>query len=625
MRYFHIYFIYSYWKKPLTLHELLEEAEKLETSEIPDGIVIFPPENANDENTDEDSGEEDNVVLNNLPGSQLLAEAEFLEDFGTYGYMNENEAVEVENENETVEEENEIVAMEEVNKNEAQKEKWDSEDELPLSSFVQHKVKKIKKFNFTKADLDVNLSEWKPVLTPQNNLSPATLFKLFFSNEVIDDLVRFSNIYALQKNRAGDITYDEMLCFIGILILSGYSIVSRRKMYWQNSPDTHNSLVSSGISRDRFQYIMSNIHCCDNGDLDKNDRFAKVRPLFQALNKKFFDYAPTEENHSVDEAMVPYFGRQNCKQFIKGKPIRWGYKLWVGATRLGYIVYFEPYQGSSTKLPEQYKELGLGASVVLQYADILESTGYQNYHMFFDNFFTSLSLLKELQFRGIKATGTVRENRINNCPLINSKNIKKKERGFFDYALADSEIIICRWNDNNVTTIASNAASVFPLNRAKRFSQKEKKHLYIEQPRLIKLYNENMGGVDRSDQNIAQYRISIRGKKWYFPLISHTIDMAVQNSWHLHRKNGGKQDQLSFRRAIATELLETYKRTTKRGPSKYPQNHREHSRYDRIDHLVIYQEKQCRCALCHKKVNFRCAKCDVGLHPKECFLLYHTK
>lgn len=58
---------------------------------------------------------------------------------------------------------------------------------------------------------------------------------------------------------------------------------------------------------------MSNIHCCDNGDCDKNDGFAKVRPLFQALNKKFLHCAPTEENHSIDKGMVPYFGRHSCK------------------------------------------------------------------------------------------------------------------------------------------------------------------------------------------------------------------------------------------------------------------------------------------------------------------------
>ncbi|KAF2895862.1 hypothetical protein ILUMI_10315, partial [Ignelater luminosus] len=48
-----------------------------------------------------------------------------------------------------------------------------------------------------------------------------------------------------------------------------------------------------------------------------------------------------------DEAIVSYFGRHSCKHFIKGKPIRWGYKLWVGALQLGSIVSFSPYQGAS--------------------------------------------------------------------------------------------------------------------------------------------------------------------------------------------------------------------------------------------------------------------------------------
>jgi hypothetical protein len=43
-----------------------------------------------------------------------------------------------------------------------------------------------------------------------------------------------------------------------------------------------------------------------------------------------------------------------------------------------------------------------------------------------------------------------------------------------------------------------------------------------------------MGGVDRADQNISVYRVSIRGKKWYFSLISHCIDMAEQNAWQLY-------------------------------------------------------------------------------------------
>ncbi|KYB24745.1 hypothetical protein TcasGA2_TC031015 [Tribolium castaneum] len=63
------------WKKPLTLNE--EEVENLEDETvIPDEIIFFPPENANECNIDKDSGEEDNVVLNNLPGSQLRGNVE---------------------------------------------------------------------------------------------------------------------------------------------------------------------------------------------------------------------------------------------------------------------------------------------------------------------------------------------------------------------------------------------------------------------------------------------------------------------------------------------------------------------------------------------------------------------
>nr|CAI5843335.1 unnamed protein product [Callosobruchus analis] len=369
---------------------------------------------------------------------------------------------------------------------------------------------------------------------------------------------------------------------------------------------------------------MSNIHCNDNNNLEKNDRFSKIRPLFNALNNKFFNNSPVEENHSVDEAMVPYFGRHGCKQFIRGKPIRWGYKFWVGATRTGYIVHFDPYQGSSSTLPEQYSDLGLGSAVVLQYADVLQRMPYGPFHLFFDNYFTSLSLLKELGARNMKGTGTIRENRIPECPLKRSSDLKVSDRGTFDYSLVDDDIVICKWNDNSVVTLASNASAVFPLHNAKRFSKSEKKHIYISQPSIIKSCNENMGGVDRSDQNIGQYRTTIRGKKWYFPLIAHCVDMAVQNAWHLHKQNGGILDQLSFRRAISNELLETHKKTTKRGPSRAPKSVHEYSRYDRLDHLVVYQEQQRRCAICHKKANFICHKCTVSLHPKDCFYDYHT-
>jgi hypothetical protein len=64
------------------------------------------------------------------------------------------------------------------------------------------------------------------------------------------------------------------------------------------------------------------------------------------MNEKFMEFAPLEEYHSIDESMIPYCGTTSCKQFIRRKPIRWG---------LGYIIWFDPYQGASATLPDKYK------------------------------------------------------------------------------------------------------------------------------------------------------------------------------------------------------------------------------------------------------------------------------
>ena len=42
-----------------------------------------------------------------------------------------------------------------------------------------------------------------------------------------------------------------------------------------------------------------------------------------------------------------------------------------------------------------------------------------------------------------------------------------------------------------------------------------------------------MGGVDRMDQNISYYRISIRSKKWWVAFFMFMPDVAIQNAWLL--------------------------------------------------------------------------------------------
>ncbi|KAK8372070.1 hypothetical protein O3P69_011026 [Scylla paramamosain] len=47
-----------------------------------------------------------------------------------------------------------------------------------------------------------------------------------------------------------------------------------------------------------------------------------------------------------------------------------------------------------------------------------------------------------------------------------------------------------------------------------RWSVTERKKIRVQQPNMIQSYNKFMGGVDLMDRFVAQYRPSIRSKKW---------------------------------------------------------------------------------------------------------------
>ena len=51
--------------------------------------------------------------------------------------------------------------------------------------------------------------------------------------------------------------------------------------------------------------------------------------------------------------MIEYLGRHGCKQCIRGKPIRFGYKVWCLNTSDGYLVSFDLYQGRTYEENEE--------------------------------------------------------------------------------------------------------------------------------------------------------------------------------------------------------------------------------------------------------------------------------
>ncbi|KAK9737326.1 Transposase IS4 [Popillia japonica] len=233
----------------------------------------------------------------------------------------------------------------------------------------------------------------------------------------------------------------------------------------------------------------------------------KLRPLMDYLRANFIKKFIPEGHLNLDESIVKYYGRHPNKQFIRGKPILFGYKVWCLNAELGYLVKFDFYKGKSTRGNALY-ENGFGkcaAPLMNMIDDFLRDVSKLPLKFYFDNLFTGFNILHYLKQRGYDGTGTIRDNRIpKSCPLPAKNTFSKSlERDDFISAIDKEDgIIVTKWLGNNVVSVASTCHGVNPTAQVKRFSQKEKRIIQVLRPSVITEYNGFMGGTDLMDENI---------------------------------------------------------------------------------------------------------------------------
>jgi len=166
---------------------------------------------------------------------------------------------------------------------------------------------------------------WKALFREPTDLSPVSLFESVFTPALMELICRKSNKHASQKDQQDfDLDVPTLKLFIAILLLSGYVPLPLCPMYWEANGAVHNLMVSGAISRNRFSAIISNIHFASSNSMDAGDKFAKVRPLLDHVNSACLTNFHPKQVLSVDESMVPYFGRHGAKQYIHGKLIKFG-------------------------------------------------------------------------------------------------------------------------------------------------------------------------------------------------------------------------------------------------------------------------------------------------------------
>jgi hypothetical protein len=456
------------------------------------------------------------------------------------------------------------------------------------------------------------------------NKTEYEIWKMFFDDEMLKLIKDQSQTYATRDKGLTEvvISIEDINQFLGIMLISGYHSLPSERQYWSTQPDLHVPIIAETMTQNRFRLIKQCLHLADNQNLEAGNKVAKVIPLYDVLNRNLQQFGIFHSSLSIDESMVPYFGKHSAKMFIRMKPIRFGYKLWVLAGPDGFPYAMSIYTGRSEKQPLN----PLGFRVVSQLLDNVKKLSTPSKHsVFFDNFFTSYSLLRQLKEDGFKATGTIRSNRSGGAhrDLASDVSLRKQGRGSYDYR-CDGNIYIVKWYDSAVVSLASNWQNHLPERRAKRRVGKEVQQ--VPQPNLISAYNCGMGGVDLLDRLLSQYRPGLRSKKWWWPLFSNAINTTVVAAWrlfcHLH-PNGGVS-HLDFRRNIALCLLKKSegKKSELSGRCvRLPVDIRK----DGIDHTNTIGTEG-RCVVCGKNTKNLCSKCNVRLHfshGKQCFTMYH--
>ena len=183
------------------------------------------------------------------------------------------------------------------------------------------------------------------------------------------------------------------------------------------------------MSRNRDQSMLEFLHFNDNtfydaADTDR-DRLVKVKSLVEHSVKRFKEvYIPSREI-SIDKELMLWKGRLRFKQYIPNKRCQFGIKYYSLCETRGYLWNSYVYLGKVNDSPGDSVytvDLGKSGAVVPKLMSELCNKGY---HVYMDNWYTSLKLFQHLESNGTAACGTAGKGRIMPPRSLRNESLKR--------------------------------------------------------------------------------------------------------------------------------------------------------------------------------------------------------
>ncbi|KAJ3581419.1 hypothetical protein NHX12_016664, partial [Muraenolepis orangiensis] len=177
---------------------------------------------------------------------------------------------------------------------------------------------------------------------------------------MVEALAQNTNEYSFQERGTSvNTTAKEIEKMLGMYLKMGLVQMAGTRMYWET--ETRYSPVADVMPRNRFQSLLTSLHFVNNmtvSETEKKDKLWKLRLWLDSFREKCLQVVP-EEHNSVDEMMIPFKGKfSRIKQYMRGKPNPWGFKVWVRTGISGMMCDFDVFQGSVNGIRAK-SELGL--------------------------------------------------------------------------------------------------------------------------------------------------------------------------------------------------------------------------------------------------------------------------
>uniref|UniRef100_A0A8C5PTB7 PiggyBac transposable element-derived protein domain-containing protein n=1 Tax=Leptobrachium leishanense TaxID=445787 RepID=A0A8C5PTB7_9ANUR len=327
------------------------------------------------------------------------------------------------------------------------------------------------------------------------------------------------------------------------------------RSYWHKNPILATPLFPRVMKRERYENLMRFLHFNDNAlcpprNDPMHDRLYTIRPLISLMSAKFTDNYVPDQNISVDESLMKFKGRLLFKQYIPSKRSRYGvkcYKLCESTT--GYTWAFRIYEGKDSHLNPPGCPDYIGTSGKIGW-DLVYPLFNKGYHLWVDNYYTSIDLFKNLYCFETLACGTVRKNR-RGFPQILTAG--KKSRGSSS-SLRQEEVLALRFTDKKDVYMLSTVhdESTVPVPVRGRTEPLEKSKCIVD-------YSKFMGGVDLADQCIQPYLVNRKTRAWYKKIAIYLTEIAIFNAYVLYKQAAVEKPYpfLEFMLEIISQLILT--------------------------------------------------------------------